>query len=162
MIVSTEKNVAVVGIGSPNGDDQLGWLVVDRLASLGFNSVVFEKLHNPVDILPFLDNYDSVHLVDAAIGMPAKMLYRRLSYSNPHDRNAIQEVPITDCHDIGVDLVLRLAESLEKRTDHVTLWIGNGESFKPMQPISKAGKQAADACVGAITVELCDARDVLY
>lgn len=162
MIVPTRKNIAVIGLGSPNGDDQIGWQVVDRLASMGFDSVQFQKINNAIDVLPFLETSDHVHLVDAAVGMPSKTLFRKLSYSDPQERKLIQEVPTPDTHDIGPYLILRLAESLEKPTEHVTLWIGNGSTFGRREEMSETGQHAADACVGALIVELCDARDVIY
>jgi len=66
------SRVRILGIGSPSGDDQAGWLVVDALAALGVHArddVVIDKLDRPgVQLVAQLENADWVVLVDAMQG----------------------------------------------------------------------------------------------
>ena len=61
--------VRVLGIGSPSGDDQAGWLVVDALTALGVHAsddVVIDKLDRPgVQLISLLDHAGWVILIDA-------------------------------------------------------------------------------------------------
>jgi hydrogenase maturation protease len=56
----------ILGIGSPAGDDQAGWLTVDALQDLGVGAV---KLDRPgASLMPLLEKADWVILVDATQG----------------------------------------------------------------------------------------------
>ena len=63
------SGVRILGIGSPSGDDQAGWLVVDTLLASGLlagHGVVVEKLDRPgANLIRLLENASWVILVDA-------------------------------------------------------------------------------------------------
>ena len=63
------SGVRILGIGSPSGDDQAGWLVVDVLLAsglLGGREVIVEKLDRPgANLIRLLENASRVILVDA-------------------------------------------------------------------------------------------------
>jgi hydrogenase maturation protease len=64
--------VRILGIGSPSGDDQAGWLVIDALLAEGVQmgeGVAIEKLDRPgATLIPRLDDVSRVILVDAMRG----------------------------------------------------------------------------------------------
>lgn len=65
--------VCILGIGSPSGDDQAGWLTVDALLASGVRGrhgeVVIEKLDRPgANLIPLLEKAGRVILVDAMQG----------------------------------------------------------------------------------------------
>lgn len=61
--------VRILGIGSPSGDDQAGWLVVDALLARGVTAgedIAIEKLDRPgARLIAWLDHAPWVILVDA-------------------------------------------------------------------------------------------------
>jgi hydrogenase maturation protease len=60
--------VRVLGIGSPSGDDQAGWLVVDALLAAGWQStgIDIRKLDRPgAHLISLLDGAAWVLLIDA-------------------------------------------------------------------------------------------------
>ena len=61
--------VHILGIGSPSGDDQAGWLVIDALSNSGLQTggdLLMEKLDRPgASLIPLLDSADWVILIDA-------------------------------------------------------------------------------------------------
>jgi hydrogenase maturation protease len=63
------SGVRILGIGSPSGDDQAGWLTVDALLARGVRTgagIVVEKLDRPgVALIPLLERAARVILVDA-------------------------------------------------------------------------------------------------
>ena len=63
------SRVRILGIGSPAGDDQAGWLVVDALLASDAHAgdeVVIEKLDRPgANLIPQLDGAAWIILVDA-------------------------------------------------------------------------------------------------
>lgn len=64
--------VRILGIGSPSGDDQAGWLVVDDLLAGGVQpgeGLAIEKLDRPgATLIPRLENASRVILIDAMQG----------------------------------------------------------------------------------------------
>lgn len=63
------RKIRILGIGSPSGDDQAGWLTVDALLAGGAHAggeVAIEKLDRPgAKLIPLLDDAVWVILVDA-------------------------------------------------------------------------------------------------
>lgn len=66
------NRVCILGIGSPSGDDQAGWLTVDALLASGVlagREVVIEKLDRPgVNLIRSLENASWGILADAMQG----------------------------------------------------------------------------------------------
>lgn len=66
---SEAKPVRILGIGSPSGDDQAGWLTVDALRAAGLDEIDIEKLDRPgANLIPQLENASRVILIDAMQG----------------------------------------------------------------------------------------------
>lgn len=63
------SKVRILGIGSPSGDDQAGWLTVDALADCdvqGAHELAIDKLDRPgASLIGLLEHADWVILVDA-------------------------------------------------------------------------------------------------
>ena len=63
------SRVRILGIGSPSGDDQAGWLAVDTLLACGMQAhreIIVKKLDRPgVNLIPLLENASWVILIDA-------------------------------------------------------------------------------------------------
>ncbi|MGE5319374.1 MAG: hydrogenase maturation protease [Hyphomicrobiaceae bacterium] len=66
------SSVRILGIGSPSGDDQAGWLTIDALEAAGVHANrerIIEKLDRPgAQLISLLENADWVILVDAMQG----------------------------------------------------------------------------------------------
>ncbi len=86
------SGVLILGIGSPAGDDQAGWLVVDALSELGLDAregVVLAKLDRPgANLVAKFESAEHVVLIDAMqsgelrparlAGIPGRTLQPRL------------------------------------------------------------------------------------
>jgi hydrogenase maturation protease len=63
------SQVRILGIGSPSGDDQAGWLVVDALQDAGLEDVDIDKLDRPgASLIPLLAGVSHLILIDAMRG----------------------------------------------------------------------------------------------
>ncbi|MDA9840814.1 hypothetical protein N9C08_03155 [Rubripirellula sp.] len=203
------QRIAIIGIGSPHGDDQFGWAVVDCLrrrsllndrgnvpddclaqpAGLGTDTpeytegpkarpfsdiaspdkpmgrwpaddVFIHKISNPVDILPMLDDFDRIVVVDAGVGLPTETQFRRLNYADAVDRQWIASHCVRGTHDFGLHQTLQLAQTLGKRIDHVEIWVGNAIAFDPMSKMTQQSAAVVRPCVDAIAEEWCHARTI--
>jgi hydrogenase maturation protease len=60
------RGSALIGLGSPYGDDQLGWIAVDRLRPRLPEGVVAVKAAGGLDVLEFLTGQDEVVIMDSS------------------------------------------------------------------------------------------------
>lgn len=149
------ERIAIVGIGSPHGDDQFGWEVVDCLNQrFGMGAV---KISNPVDIIPMLDNVDRIVVVDAGVGLPTETQFRRLNCADPIDREWIADRPVRGTHDFALQQTLQLAQTLGKPIGHVVIWVGNAIAFDALSNMTSESAAAVRPCADAIAGELCHA-----
>lgn len=172
--MNAHVSTVVIGIGSPHGDDQFGWAVVDALrsclhgkhagnelsghaAGISQRTLSLRKINNPIDLISELESYQKVIVVDACIGLPRSEPFRKLAYADLTDRSFLEEMPGRGTHEIGVGLTLRMSQSLKKPLNHVVLWIGSGTLFEKMNPMSASSVNTARECAAAIVKELCDA-----
>jgi len=149
----------VVGLGSPHGDDQFGWAVIDELAK-SLNHVELHKIRHPVDALAWIDHAEVLHIVDAAKGLPESAEVSRFEFADPDYRARIKSVAARGTHDVNLHAALMMALSLGKPTWRITLWLGRAEQFAPMTPMSAATQRAVVTCLKIMNPRLCDARNV--
>ena len=56
----------IVGLGSPHGDDQLGWVVVDRLRPGWPAGITVAKVDGGIGLLASLVGHEAAVVIDAA------------------------------------------------------------------------------------------------
>lgn len=147
------EKTLLVGIGSPHGDDRLGWHVADALAdrlhashkglpgghTAGLNSpvpersqVAIRKAGSPADVLDWMEGLDRLLICDACrSGGPPGFAYR---WSWP-DR-AIERAHCSGTHDLGLAGVLELAQQLQRLPPAVVVWGVEAENLKPQDEFS--------------------------
>ncbi|MGC8640093.1 MAG: hydrogenase maturation protease [Isosphaeraceae bacterium] len=101
------KLLRVIGIGSPHGDDQVGWKLVEELARSGRTDVSAHSVTTPIDLLDHLNGCDALIVIDACdAGLePGTVVVREWP-------TALEECGKASTHGFGVASALRLAESL--------------------------------------------------
>lgn len=147
------KPVHILGIGSPAGDDQAGWLVVDVLQALGVangTGVVVDKLDRPgAGLVALLEDAEHAILVDAMqSGAPPGTLHHFIPADGP--------LPVTDLssHGFGVLAALALAQalgSLPSRVEVVGIEIACAE---PGGSVSAPVRYAVEEAARRITERL--------
>ena len=145
-------SAAIIGIGSDHGDDQAGWMVTDAVQPYCPDNVKCLKIKTPIDLIEWLDGAEQIHLVDAAAQLDQPV--RRLYYRCQEDRRLIARLPANSTHGFAVSRALELAESLERRTDHVNLWLVSGCRFRPFTQICASTIAAIEQCARLLTDEL--------
>ena len=98
----------VAGIGSPHGDDTVGWVVVDELEAAKQGSVRLMKARYPADLLDELEGCDQLLAIDACRCGLAYGTLLRLEW--PDDALLLPDSAST--HGFGLESTLKLAESL--------------------------------------------------
>lgn len=144
------SRVRILGIGSPSGDDQAGWLVVDALLAGGLDGIDAKKLDRPgANLIPSMENADRVILIDAMqSGAPVGQVRRFDAQDWPAHAHGLSS------HGFGVFAALSLAHelgSLPARLDIHAIEIG---SAIPGDVPGAAVRQAAWRLARRIAAEL--------
>lgn len=133
------KNFILVGLGSPHGDDQVGWQVVERLNSgADANSLQVQLAKSPIDILDALTEQMHLVVVDACIGSGPPGSIHHLKW--PSESLRIPRGSGT--HDFDLNTVLSLAAKLDRLPQKIDLWMIEAESTSPGSGLSEIVKLA--------------------
>jgi hydrogenase maturation protease len=169
--MATRKTDLFVGIGSPHGDDQVGWLVAEQLREHAscVDEILIRCAILPIDLVDWLDGIGHLYVCDACqIGALPGMLHRwdwsaagrkEMVGSSPFDNFTV--LRSTGTHNCGLGEVLRLARKLDCLPSEVTVWGVEAVQFKPSNPLSGQLETALSQIVGTILREFAAHRSAL-
>lgn len=153
----------LVGIGSPHGDDQVGWLVVDELREQLENAkeIHFRKVSSPGDLLHSLEGVTRLVVCDAcrthndgdSLGSAHDWQYRRIyrcQWPTPFDA----PLRSSSSHAFQLPNVLRLAERLRILPPTVIVFGIVSEHFEPFGEVSPSLSASLPDIVAAIARDL--------
>lgn len=127
--------VAVLGIGSPHGDDRIGWVLVDELQKLTPHSDIYwEKVSAPVtSLVNQLSAYDYILALDAAelARTPGESVFIQNAAGALE-----QQESLVSSHSMGLLESWQLARALDMKLPAISLFLVQMEQTEPMQPIS--------------------------
>jgi hydrogenase maturation protease len=127
----------IVGIGSPHGDDQVGWQLAERLAdALSYESLPREievrLARSPAKLSDWLAGVTQLIVCDACRGLGQPGGWRRFDW--PTDDLA--PLRATGSHDLTLPDVLQLADQLGRLPPDVVIWAIEAKAAVPNQPLS--------------------------
>jgi hydrogenase maturation protease len=114
----------VVGVGSPHGNDQLGWLVAKELLQRSLDCCQVRLATTPLELLNWIEDCEVLHIVDALHGSTTVGTIYRWTWPCAE----IQCEGWSGTHDFNLPGVLALAEQLEILPKQVLIWgieVGN-------------------------------------
>jgi hydrogenase maturation protease len=149
------NRVLILGIGSPSGDDQAGWLVANALKEMGADSIagiVVDKLDRPgANLVARFESANHVVLIDAMQSGEAIGTIRRFGQQ---DWTAYGGG--LSSHGFGVLGALLLARELGSLPRRVDLYGIEIASVNPGQAPGEAIETAAQALARQIVDELLE------
>lgn len=135
----------LLGLGSPHGDDQAGWLVIDRLHQYGVPATDAVALLSPDEIWHRSITGRELILCDAAIDPGGAGKIRRWNWPG---------VRLPECrhstHDFPLGEVLSLGQTLGLCPDKVVLWTVSGSRFTAGDELSPMVRQAAEELANSL------------
>ena len=138
----------VVGLGSHHGDDQAGWLVLDRLRERNFPGVRLTRILHPVDLLDFCDPQQPLVVCDACHGSGLPGHVRRCCW--PSDQ--VVATRHSGSHDLSLREVLELGRQLGRLPQVVEIWTIEGSVWSPgcasSADVERAAVEVADQLWG--------------
>lgn len=164
----------IIGIGSPHGNDQVGWEVIEQLTSQADSCRLgeFRKAAVPHDVLDWLAAERAVHIVDALASEANEPLRLTIAHDLQgslqacfQDEKGIQRncafpnVQSNSTHQFDLLSVLQLADALGNLPPQLVLWaipIGqtNGSLSSPARAEQRSVENVAKVCLQRIRHEL--------
>ncbi len=139
----------LVGIGSPHGDDQIGWHLADELARLRPTFAV-KRLMSPIELLDELDGVEWLIVIDGCrTGSPPGSLARWRWPEGP-----LASTLFSGTHDLGLAAVLQLGTTLGTLPDAVTVFGLEIGSAMPGSHLSPELTMALPSIARSIDAEL--------
>jgi hydrogenase maturation protease len=124
----------VVGLGSPHGDDQAGWKVIERLGPAPGPGVRTVALGDPSRLWDLLDGCRRLFVVDAARPGREPGTILRLRWPQA----GLADGPGRSSHGLGLGMVLALAAQLGRLPAEVILFAVEAASCLPGADLSLA------------------------
>lgn len=140
----------VIGVGSPHGDDQAGWLIAEALDARQVPEVTVRKTASPSDLLNWLSDFEWLGICDACRGAGAVGDWFCWTWPD----RLIDQPTFSGTHDMDLNAALQLAATLGQVPPTVKIWgieIGN---CQPGEPVSVAIRQQVPQIVDSILREI--------
>jgi len=123
-----EASTIIVGVGSPNGDDRIGWIVCDRLTGKlkpgSDNDIVVIKLKSPIELMNWLPEDRSARtpkrliICDACSGLSRVGKVAHWQWPS----TVFGDLHWSGTHDFSVLRTLTLADTLGRLPESVDIW----------------------------------------
>ena len=133
----------MVGIGSPHGDDRVGWEMARRVAGLWGDTLDVRCARTPAELLDWLEGIENLEICDAVASGAAVGSVYCWQWPAPE----IERAPFSGSHDLSLPAVLTLAETLGRLPAQVRIY---GIGVRPGQPPNSLSAEAAAAVALAV------------
>lgn len=143
----------LAGIGSPHGDDCVGWLVAQHVAERMGDVLTVRCARTPAELLDWLPGLDALIVCDAVESDWAPGTWQVWEWPAPQ----IQQARFSGSHDLHLAGALALAEELGQLPAHVQIWAVAIDSARQMDEVSPVVADAAVNVAQRICGELCHA-----
>lgn len=140
----------VVGLGSPHGDDQAGWVAADALEARLQPPWAVRKISSAFDLLSLLEGQDELILIDAAA--PRDQPGQIRAFEWPCGQFATGAA--ASSHGVGLASALHLAEVLGCLPGSVRVFTVEALSCEPMSAIRRPVADGVQELVAILIEEL--------
>ena len=144
------RPLLIVGVGSPHGDDQAGWLAVDRLRPHLPVEVVAHKASGGLDLLSLLEGHEELIVVDASAPAGHAGMLRTLEWPCPE----LADSPALSTHGMSLVESLRIAELLGCLPQRVSLYTIEANAASPGESVSDPVALALEKLVPLVLTDV--------
>jgi hydrogenase maturation protease len=145
-----DNRTLVVGIGSPHGDDRVGWVIAERIAELVGHRFDVRCARSPAELLDWLEGVVELHVCDAFTRHTEVGAAQCWDWPSPEIEGAL----FHGSHDFSLPAALALAEQLGRLPARVRIWgiaIGEGRGGDSMSlAVRAAVPEIVDRIRGAL------------
>jgi hydrogenase maturation protease len=136
----------IVGIGSPHGDDQVGWIVAERLHPRLPAGIAVQKIRGGLELVECLGGHAEAILIDATApaGRPGTIR------AFPWPCSELELHAPFSTHDLGLVAALRLAEALGKLPSNLRVYAIEARDTSPGAYLSAEVGQQLESVVETV------------
>lgn len=141
-----DPQVWVLALGSPHGDDRVGWLVAEQLAADPRIAPLVRQMITPWDLLHHVQTGDSLVLVDACRGVAEPGSVTQLAEA---DLPRLSEAD-RSTHGVSLREAIALARQLRgplAETVAFAIEVGDCQPGGELSPAAELGGQQAVECI---------------
>lgn len=155
VLPANDSATFIAGIGSPHGDDRIGWLVAEQLRDFAISHrFCLQLVKSPVDLLDWLEGIDRLVICDACRGLGAVGEIGRWKWPAPD----ISQVATSGTHNFALPMVLGMAEKLGRLPNDVVIWTIEGAVSQSNTAVSAEVEDAIPRLVNRIANDLDNAH----
>ncbi|MEZ5944784.1 MAG: hydrogenase maturation protease [Planctomycetaceae bacterium] len=145
-----QSTICIAGLGSPHGDDQAGWLVIEELRGLHRSKARLITLTAPHQLLNEIEGLDTLYVCDASASQ------RPAGETQWFDGPNLPEAAVKPCstHNPTLSSVLALVDQLESGRLKIRVASIAGEQWILMSQPSASVAEAARKLACEIAQEL--------
>lgn len=129
----------ITGIGSPHGDDQVGWEIAKQIQNRDNVFVDVHLARTPDDLLDWMEGTKQLVICDACQGAGVVGSYHHWEWPSAQ----IKTMKWSGTHNVSLPTVLALAEELGRLPTSVRIWGVEIEQAQPGRSLSKPVETAA-------------------
>jgi hydrogenase maturation protease len=144
--------VRVVGLGSPHGDDRVGWVAAERVEALALPGVRVETSADPLTATDCPEGCRLLLLVDACRGAGVPGSVHRFEWPEPR----LDTMPTFSSHSIGLVDALRLAATLGRLPARTILFGVEVSATNTVATMSAPVEAVVPTVVARVLAEITD------
>ena len=148
--MNPQTSLLIVGIGSPHGDDRVGWEIANQLKSRAGMRADIRIARTPHDLLDWIDGYEQLIICDACRGAGDIGSCHRWAWPS----GQLTSVRWSGTHQVSLPSVLALAAQLNLLPPEVHIRGVEIQHANPELPLSAQVAAGAERVVAEIMGEL--------
>lgn len=148
--MKTLVTTLLVGVGSPHGDDQIGWEVAKRIQGTHHKEMTVRLARTPSDLLDWLEGVDHLVICDACRGAGKVGSMHHWTWPT----SELDTLRWSGTHNVSLPAVLALAEQLGKLPTSVIVWAIEVGTVQPGDVLSMNARSAIATAVDLICRDL--------
>jgi hydrogenase maturation protease len=145
-----DPGTLIAGLGSPHGDDRLGWCVVAELLPRLPVGVTARKVGGGLELLECLEGRDSVIVIDASAPAGRPGTIRAFDWPD----GDLEAPAFLSSHGVGLAEALRLAEALGRLPRRLRIVAVEASDLAPGAPLSDAVARQVATAAGLVLESL--------
>ncbi|QDV51939.1 Hydrogenase maturation protease [Gimesia fumaroli] len=144
----------IAGIGSPHGDDCVGWEIANAIQSRISDRASIRLVRTPDALLDWIEDVQELVICDACQGAGEVGSVHQWEWPCQE----LESINWSGTHNLSLPAVLALAQQLERLPASVRIWGVEVQQVQPDQSMSNAveagAKIAADSICKALSIPL--------
>ncbi|QDT43830.1 Hydrogenase maturation protease [Gimesia alba] len=142
-----QPQTMIAGIGSPHGDDCVGWEIANAIQSrISDRAISVRLVRTPDALLDWIEHVQELVICDACLGAGEVGSVHQWEWPCQE----LESISWSGTHNLSLPAVLALAQQLERLPASVRIWAVEVQQVQPDQSMSNTVEAGAKTAVDSI------------